>query len=288
VQGVVIPAGFTATGKTVDGVEVAFELPAASTMASNAASKTVTLVATKYGSYGNGVPTGPLTIATATPSITSVVAETGPSSGGADPESDDSYQDRLIATLSTLTRTPILPSDFAIRARDIPGVYRAVALDGYDPSTGATNAERTITVVAVDQNGLAVGAPVNAALVTLLDGLREANFVVKTTSPTYTAVNVVFAAKALPGAATADVQAAVAARAAAYLSPAAWAGGAEDPPVWRDERTVYYLDLAAELDRVTGVDRITSLTINGTAGDFTLPGPAGLPSSTSTFTGTVS
>lgn len=286
-QGTTIPAGFTAVGTTVDGVDVAFALEADSKMASNAASKTVTLVATQLGAVGNGVPVGPLRVATATPTITTVVAETAPSSGGIDAESDESYTNRLVATLSTLTRTPILPSDFAIRAKDVPGVYRAVALDGYDPDTGSTTAERTVTVVAVDQAGAAVGPSVRSAIVALLDGLRETNFVVKVASPTYTAVSVVFAAKALPGFDPATVQAAVVARALQILAPGTWAGGDEDPPVWRDQRTVYYLDLAAELDRVAGVDRITSLTINGAASDFTLPGPAGLPSNASTASGTV-
>ncbi|WP_369070011.1 baseplate J/gp47 family protein [Kineococcus terrestris] len=288
VPGITIPAGFTAVGVTADEVPVAFTLPADVKMATGTSTRAVTLVASDTGTYANGVPTGPLTIATSTPSITSVVAETGPSAGGADPEADADYLDRLVATLSTLTRTPILPADFAVRAKDVAGVHRAVALDGYDPDTGATNAERTVTVVAVDEAGQPVGAPVRAAVTGLLAGLREANFVVKTAAPTYTAVNVVYQVRALPGFAPADVQAAVTARARQYLSPAVWAGGAQEPPVWRDERIVYYLDLAAELDRVTGVDRVVSLTVNGAAADFTLPGPAGLPSAASTITGTVS
>lgn len=53
--------------------------------------------------------------------------------GGVDAESDDDYLDRLAAELSLLAPRPILPDDFAVFARNISGVDRAVAIDGYNP-----------------------------------------------------------------------------------------------------------------------------------------------------------
>jgi len=274
-QGATIPAGFTVTGRTVDGVAVAFALPADSKLAANAYSKTVTFTARDIGAVGNGVPVGPLTIATSTPTILSVVAETLPSAGGSDPETDAEYQGRLSGTLGLYNRTAVRGEDFAVLAADVPGVHRALALDLYDPDTGATDAARTVTVVPVDVDGYPVPDDVAQAVSDLLESTREVNFVVKTMEPTY--VQVQFTATALPGADPAQVEAAVVERAYAVLDPGAWAGGAEEPPAWRDDRTVYYLDFAAELDRVDGVSRVTSLTINGTAGDYTMPGVAVLP-----------
>lgn len=285
-QGVTIPAGFTVTGTTIDGIAMAFTLPADSKLASNAFSKTVTLTAREIGALGNGVPVGALTIATSTPTILSVVAETLPSSGGSDPETDEEYLNRLTATLGLYNRTAVRAEDFAVLAADVPGVHRALALDLYDPDTGATDAARTVTVVPVDVDGYPVPEDVAQAVSDLLEATREVNFVVKTMEPTYVQLQVAFTATASPGADPATVRAAVIERAYAVLDPGTWAGGDEEPPAWRDDRTVYYLDLAADLDRVEGVSRINSLTINGASEDYTMPGVAVLPAARTSATPT--
>lgn len=64
--------------------------------------------------------------------VSSVVL-TAPTSGGVEAESDAEYLNRLTGQLQLLTRTPILPQDFAALALNVPGVYRAVALDLYNP-----------------------------------------------------------------------------------------------------------------------------------------------------------
>lgn len=61
------------------------------------------------------------------------VTLTAATSGGADAEDDDVYLTRLMNELKLLTPRPILPVDFAILAKTIVGVARAVALDGYNP-----------------------------------------------------------------------------------------------------------------------------------------------------------
>lgn len=58
---------------------------------------------------------------------------TGPTTSGVDAESDAEYLNRLTGQLKLLTRTPILPQDFADLALNVTGVYRAVPLDGYNP-----------------------------------------------------------------------------------------------------------------------------------------------------------
>lgn len=63
----------------------------------------------------------------------SSIALTGPTTSGVDAESDAEYLNRLTSQLKLLTRTPILPQDFADLALNVTGVYRAVPLDGYNP-----------------------------------------------------------------------------------------------------------------------------------------------------------
>ena len=61
------------------------------------------------------------------------VTITGVTTGGVDDEADDAYLDRLATRLRLLSTRPILTSDFATLARDVIGVQRAVAVDGYNP-----------------------------------------------------------------------------------------------------------------------------------------------------------
>lgn len=59
----------------------------------------------------------------------------GPSSGGVDEEAEDVYLNRLTANLGLMSPRPILAPDFALLARNIPGVWRAIALDNFLPGT---------------------------------------------------------------------------------------------------------------------------------------------------------
>jgi hypothetical protein len=84
----------------------------------------------------------------------SSVTQEGATSGGVDAETDDEYLGRLSQYLTALAPRPILPADFVIFARAIPGVARATAIDGYDLSLGTSNNARTITLAVVDENGM--------------------------------------------------------------------------------------------------------------------------------------
>jgi hypothetical protein len=64
--------------------------------------------------------------------VSTVVLSTA-TAGGLDAEDDATYLDRLQRKLRLLSTRPILPSDAAILARDVAGVYRAVAIDGFNP-----------------------------------------------------------------------------------------------------------------------------------------------------------
>lgn len=61
------------------------------------------------------------------------VALVGTSAGGADAETDAAYLTRLVRRLQLMAPRPIKPEDFAVLATDIDGIYRAVAIDRYNP-----------------------------------------------------------------------------------------------------------------------------------------------------------
>lgn len=93
----------------------------------------VILDAFDEGLAANGLPAGAAEMIDALSFVESVVT-TAITSGGADAETDDEYLDRLSNELQLLTPRPILTGDFAVLARRVPGVHRAVAIDGYDPN----------------------------------------------------------------------------------------------------------------------------------------------------------
>jgi hypothetical protein len=218
----------------------------------------------------------------------------GLTGGGVTAETDDSYLNRLAAQLQLLSPRPILPQDFATMARSIPGVARALAVDGYNPDTATYNNERYVTVAVVDAAGEPVSGVVKGQVDALLQSEREINFIVRVIDPTYTFINVSVAFVLVPGQDATVIQNNVIAALQSYLSPASWGGsqGDEGSSVWSSQPNVRYLELATVVNNVFGVDYITSLTFaaNGTTlgtSDVSLGGVAGLPRpNTITATGT--
>lgn len=252
----------------------------------NATTPGVQILAVEPGTAANGLAAANLELVDALSFVSSAQATSG-SSGGQDAETDVEYLDRLADSLRLLRRIPVLAEDFSILARDVAGVHRALALDGYNPADGTSNNERMLTVSAVDEAGQPVAASVLAALQTRLDAEREVNFVINTVAPTYTALTVTFTAKTAKNGDPAAVQAAAEQAVKDYLSPAIWGGGDERPPVWRLKPTVRYLDVVGVIAAVVGVDELTAVTLNGGTGDVTLTGAAPLPAADPTVTGTV-
>ena len=106
---VVIPAGSTSTA--TDGVMISAVFPGAD---SSNLSGDVTLIDI-------------LTF------VTAVTIDT-PTTGGIDAEDDSTYLNHLVEELQLMAPRPILPADFAALVKNVVGVYRATALDGYEPA----------------------------------------------------------------------------------------------------------------------------------------------------------
>lgn len=222
----------------------------------------VILSAVDYGTAANGIAAGAMEMIDALAYVESVVATSAFTAGGVDAESDEDYLDRLREELQLTSPRPILPPDFAVLARRVAGVHRAVSIDGYNPDTDTFENARTITVAAVDEDGVAIGAGVKTEVEDLLEAMREINWEVFVEDPDFTTIDVTFTAQSKAGYVAADVEAAAVAAVTEYLSPARWGGGDQDPPVWENTDTVRYLEIAAVINAVEGVDFITTTGVD--------------------------
>lgn len=100
--------------------------------ASVTAAGEVKIAATDTGTGGNGF-SGAIELVDVFDWVTSI-ALVGSTGGGVDPETNDVYLNRLSRKLTSLSTVPILPPDFAEAALEAdPGVFRAVAIDLYNP-----------------------------------------------------------------------------------------------------------------------------------------------------------
>ena len=255
---------------------------------------TITIIAQDPGADSTNLGAPGSTVDLIDPlTFVSTITLTGPTAGGVDAEADDDYLSRLVAELQLLAPRPILPADFSVFARNIPGVYRATTIDGYNPSGPSTGNPRMVTVISIDQNGNPVSTPVKAAVAADLTARREVNFVVNTADANVVLIDVTYNAKALVGQDPTALATAVNTALSGYLNPATWGTDISgDPQVWNNVTTVRYLEIANVINDVSGVDYIVSLTIGihgGSMGtsDLTMTGIAPLAND-GTITGVIS
>jgi hypothetical protein len=145
---------------------------------------------------------------------------------------------------------------------------------------------RTVGVVPVTVNGLAVSDAQSDALFAYLQGRREVNFTNNILEPQYAPIDVQWSAYISSGYSATSVQTAVTAAIYNFLSPATWAGGDSAPPYWDpSQNTVRILDIGAVIAQVPGISSVVTVTtrvswpISGSYGtsDITFTGIAVLP-----------
>jgi uncharacterized phage protein gp47/JayE len=286
VQGYTIPAGTAAGIRDTSGVLWAFETQADVIIPAGTTTVTpVTMVATEEGASASnlGAAAAPMEIISALAFLASVT-QLGASAGGTDAEEDEDYLNRLAKELELQSPRPILPGDFATFSRNIAGVGRALAIDGYDAVAGTYNNARTITVAVTDINGVAAGSTVKANVLAALQAAREVNFLIYVIDPTPNTIDVTYDVKMFPGFTAVDVQAAINAALAEYLSPATWGNPPfGDPHTWLQQTKVKVNDLIVVIGNVPGVQDVNSVSTRPGTGsyattDITLSGAAPLPS----------
>lgn len=276
---------FVVVGTTTGGAEVSFS--PTTTVAVPLGVTQLMMTAITPGEDGNGVPLGPMVIATATATVVTAVAITTPSSGGSDAETLEQYLDRMTETLSTLRFGGVTATDMAALSRGVLGVHRAFGVDLHNPADPGTPYERTVTVFPVNELGQPVSAGVKANLDNFLQGLREVNFLVNVADPTYTAITVTYTVVAEPGVVPATLKTEINVALGKYLSPASWGSIPADPQAWVSSPKVFFNDIIRVIGNVPGVARVSSLTLNGGGVDVPLAGVAPLPAANATITGDV-
>jgi len=227
--------------------------------------------------------------------------------GGVDAESDDDYLDRLADALTLLAPRPILPQDFAVMARQVPGVGRSTALDLYQPGTddnidagepggpltvegapvragaGSSPVERCVTTVITGENGQPPTQALMHKVWATLDGAREVNFLAYVIAATYTTIDVKATLKSYPGYLAADVEAAAEAMLAQWLDPGAFGATGSGGDVWALDTYARIYEAVDYLNRAGGVYYVTAVQLrkHGDAAwsdaDVPLTGVAPLP-----------
>jgi hypothetical protein len=231
--------------------------------------------------------------------------------GGVDAESDEDYLDRLADALTILAPRPILPNDFAVMARQVPGVGRAVALDLYQPGTddniaagqpggplvvegapvnagaGVNNVPRCVTTAITADDGQPPSQTLMHTVWATIDAAREVNFLAYVIAPRYTAIDVQATVHPYPGYLDADVIAAAEAMLAQWLDPGVWGSQATstgDPgDTWTADNVARIYEAVDWLNRAVGVYyvKIVQLRKHGDAAwsnvDVPLPGVVVLP-----------
>lgn len=134
-KGYTVPAGTLVTYPTSGNSFVMFQTAAAFTVppgSTATAAGAVTLTATAVGTAANALAPGPMLPANPLAYVASVES-TSTSSGGANPETNAAYLNRLSSQLQLLTPRPILAPDFSALAAQQPGVGRALAINDFNP-----------------------------------------------------------------------------------------------------------------------------------------------------------
>lgn len=275
--GYTIPAGTQVAVPRSGNEFVAFETAENVTINSGDTTGTIPLFAVDPGASGNEL-TGPVQLVDALSYVQEIELD-GETSGGTDEEPLEDFLVRLRERLQVATETPITPRDFQIIARTFhPFVGRAVARDGYDPDTETDENERMIALAVTDKDGEPLTTEQKEEVSDTLEAMREVNFVVHVIDADYTEIDVEFDFEVLSGFDSASVRDAVEEELTRYLSPKEWGlrtpVGIEEIGDLGSSSTVRYLEIASVIDRVPGVDYITTLNI-AASGDT--PGTADIP-----------
>jgi hypothetical protein len=287
--GYTIPGGTYVTIRNIEGIDVPFQtdgdviVPPGNTATADGE---VYLIAVNEGLDGSGLGSigGPVLLLDTLAFVTGIV-QTDITTGGIDAETSTDYNNRLAHHLRLLSTRPILPDDFANLALETVGVYRAIAIDGFNPADSSTGNARMVAVSAIDINGNNLDGATKSALDAMLQVNREVTFIVNVIDPNRTSVDVTFTAAVVSTYDPAQVTTNAIAAVQNYLNPATWgqAPFVDNPQTWVQVDKVYYFEMAQTISNVEGVDRLITLEMavhGGTlaSADVTLATPATLAS----------
>ena len=280
------PEGTLIAAPNPDGESYVFQTDAE--VRSDAASRVTTVTALEAGANANGCQ-GTCEAIDTIDGLASV-SMTAVASGGTDEENADDYLDRLSDALTILAPRPILPQDFATMARQVPGVGRALAIDGYQPGTndnyagpppltvegtpvlagaGASNVERCVTTAILAEGGALPTQTLMHSTWLVLDGAREVNFLAYVIPPSMNTIDVQATVIRFPGYLDSEVQAAAEDMMRTWLDPETWGSETVGEESGWSRQTVARLYEAVDfLNRAGGVSYVASVQLRKAGGSF--------------------
>lgn len=232
---------------------------------------TVSIIGDIFTDQANGIAAGTrLLMADPVPFIDSVTLASTVADGRS-AETDDQWRDRGVARLSRLSDALVLPRHFEAAALERSEVARAVALDLWDGATGVPGDDPGhIAVAVLGDGGAALSAPAKAEIEADLEARAVAILDVHVIDVTIEPVAITVEMHPVDGFDSAEVIDAVEEAIAAYVDPLTWQWGG----------TIRLFEIVSLVDRVDGVDYVTSVLIDGLALDYDITGPANLPNAT--------
>lgn len=250
------------SGESVVAFEVVEDVTIAPGSSETSAGQVI-LRAVLPGAGGNGLSAAPTASdSTAATSAATSITLTGVTSGGVDEETEDAYLNRLTEELQLLSLSLIVADDFTKDARSVAGVWRALTLGGYENETA--NKPLDVTVFAVDVNGVALSSLKKEELLARQQDKVPSGVTVFVHDAKYTKVDVTAEVVAITGFEPSAVKASVEGLLASLLSPANWGLPPQGDRLsngWLNATIIYVNDLIAEIDRLNGVQRVTSVKI---------------------------
>jgi uncharacterized phage protein gp47/JayE len=200
----------------------------------------------------------------------------GLTSGGADPQSDQDYANQISRDRLLTSKALVTLIDYEFMALDQPGIGRAKAEYG--------TSVRNITVYITDTNGQPCSTTVENDLLAIYQNpaIRCVNAIPTVTQPTYTTINVAYGIVSNVGTDPTNLVTMCNAAIAEELSPLGWGVPSSNDPqaqvtTWLNETVVHINRLVTVIGRISGVNYVSSLTLNGGTTDITMTGPVALP-----------
>ncbi len=253
----------------------AFMLDNTATDLGTATTRTYSIIATVDASY-TGATFGDITVEAYDLTSSAVLASVSPTAAGIQNliasftiTSQKAVEVRVIyaAGLNVPINSSVIVSSLGVMNGNQTAAYYALNNDlGYFYTPGGNYSTqnfvlaRTVGVVPVTVNGLAVSDAQADSLYAYLQGRREVNFTTNILDPQYAPIDVEWSAYLSSGYAAASVQAAVTSAIYSFLSPATWAGGGSSPPFWDPSQdTVRILDIGSIIAQVPGISSVVSV-----------------------------
>jgi hypothetical protein len=237
----------------------------------------VTIAAVYSGAAGSGL-SGAVRIEDATQDL--AVTLTDPATAnGQDEESLDDYRDKAVRAWRT-GGTLVRPEDVAARVLNNDNAGRVLVKNLYNPAVPGdpVAGEGFMAVFVVDDAGADLTGPEMDEIEADLQAHVLPGINTPVAGATRTPVAVAAKFSVVPGYVFSEVAVRVEAAIRAKVDPATWGNlPALRTVTWTETLIVRYLEVAAAIDLVPGVDQVDEVKLNGSAANVTISGPAALP-----------